>query len=143
MVIEMSVSQTEEIDFIEREILSHEHEAGPAIYQQDFIIEGDHLGSCLRRKYFIRGVVRIPEGEAFWCPICARVWAVCPVKSSETRINNVKCEAHMPAYSWDTPGSILNHLPDTFWVPTKDILWPTAVLLREFLLYCKRNNIGD
>lgn len=53
------------------------HDGKPFI--QRFIVEGRYLGEG-RRTFDKRGMVpSAPVSYAFFCPVCAEVWARCPV----------------------------------------------------------------
>ena len=111
---------------------------------QSFIIEGEFLGTMERPPIFYHEIEGDPVGEAFWCPVCARIWATLFIPGVDTRVHHVACEKHTAEdckHSMglhDFPGSILFN-----WDLDFDELPPWGVLKREFLLYCKRHNIGD
>ena len=113
---------------------------------QHFFIEGEHLGSIERANIFVHSTEAPPESEAFFCPFCARIWAILSVEGQPAAAHHVLCEKHQRCEQmgdWqiglgDYPGSILHN-----WNPSMVQTFPRRVLEREFLLYCKRNNIGD
>jgi len=114
-------------------------------YEQHFFVEGSYLGTTMRKDIYVRSTVAPPMGEAFFCPFCARIWAVCPVVGQPTAVSTVLCEKHNPKDSvgdWqigyaEYPGSILFSWDDEW-----NSMLPRDAFKREFLLYCKRHNIG-
>ncbi len=113
---------------------------------QHFMIDGVYMGSMERLPVPYHELDGPPVGEAFWCPICATVWAVAYIEGTDTCVHHVVCEKH--SYTelrgqghmglYDYPGSVLFN-----WDLGFKGLPPRDVLKREFLLYCKRHNIGD
>lgn len=49
-------------------------------FPQHFIVEGKHLGTAQRGLYRVHEDLRVPSSYAFFCPVCAEVWARCPVE---------------------------------------------------------------
>jgi len=48
-------------------------------YQQQFIIDGEWLGSAARASEVINDQTQPPRSIGFVCPHCAEIWARCPV----------------------------------------------------------------
>lgn len=53
-------------------------------YRQDFFINSKHLGSTMRYGKQVHEELHTPASDAFFCPVCAVVWAVCPVTDTMT-----------------------------------------------------------
>lgn len=109
-----------------------------------YIIEGKHLGTSLIPPHFVHNQRVEAYGLAFFCPICARLWATCPVEGEPTSVISCPCERHavgdrLGSWShgyvdpWQTPGSIFLSY-DREW---NDCL-PKGVLLRELTLLDNR-----
>lgn len=95
---------------------------------QHFIIRGKHLGSVDRKPIFVHEKVQQPWGEAFFCPICSELWAVCPVEGRESSVYRRACDRHPVQYRHDSNG--LLNLP---WDSTFSDNFPPAVIRYELL----------
>ena len=118
------------------------------------MIDGVYMGSMERSPIFYHELAGDPVGEAMWCPVCASVWAVAYIDGVDTEVHHVACEKHTSLELHgkghmglcDYPGSFLFNSRDFDFDWTKmqfQELPPREVLKREFLLYCKRHNIGE
>lgn len=107
-------------------------------YTQHFIVEGKPLGEAPRSPIFCGGYENPPPAYSFFCPVCADVWARCPVLSevgSESRFQVItkECRRHSELTNlWLTqiPGSL--HL---VWDDLFTRSFPHAVLERELFLH--------
>jgi len=80
-------------------------------YKQEFIIKGKYLGATMRYGKQVHEETHAPASEAFFCPVCAAVWAICPTTDTMTQQVSdfmpyrVPCEQHDTRWG-EIPGSI-------------------------------------
>lgn len=77
---------------------------------QHFIIEGKYLGSTERGARYVHGQKQTPTSYAFFCPVCAALWATCPLELTEGKpehfmVWTVPCRKHYH-HAFVVPGSI-------------------------------------
>jgi hypothetical protein len=77
---------------------------------QHFIIEGKYLGSSEREMIYVHAQKQIPYSYAFFCPVCAALWATCPVemisgKPEHFQVLTRACHRHYH-HAMEVPGSI-------------------------------------
>lgn len=81
-----------------------------ATFPQQVIVEGRYLGEARRTLVNHHGAMEAPYSYAFFCPVCADVWARCPVdfagRTREWTVWSVACRKH-PRRSSEVPGSLL------------------------------------
>lgn len=113
---------------------------------QHFILEGRYLGSALRSTSFSRrdscgGVYeRVPLSYAFFCPVCAEVWARCPVElpngtQRQFFALTLACRKHEVS-AWQVPGALQCGSDEDFFAA-----FPDEVVKWEFerhLEWCER-----
>lgn len=79
-------------------------------FLQHFIIEGKHLGTAHRSKVFVHAELQPPQAYAYFCPLCAEIWARCPVEGigadPNWRVLTMYCRKHSHPL-WQVSGSIL------------------------------------
>ena len=136
--------------YTEEELANDEYKTeGPAIYAQHIFIEDTYMGTIMRPKYYYKGSFVPPEGVAFWCGLCSRVWAILLVDGQITTIDHCICEKHKVHEHvgyWNAgwggyPGSVFMNFGFVGWIDATDLEWPKEVIKREFLLYCERHGI--
>lgn len=96
---------------------------------QHFFVEGRSLGSCPRYPIHQHGHPDKPQSFAFFCPVCAEVWARAVIFDTKFRVFTVPCRKHTHD-GWRVPGSL--------WLPLElDFIaaFSGEVLKREFLLH--------
>ena len=68
------------------------------MYTQSFFVEGQYLGAALRKPVHLHGEVQPPPSYAFFCPVCAEVWARAPVTlgphTQEFMVWRLACRKH-------------------------------------------------
>lgn len=101
---------------------------------QHFIVEGKYLGSAERQMTSRHGPVQVPPSYAFFCPVCAEVWARCPVEVVEGQqeqfmVWTKACHKHFH-HSMEVPGSLYLDWDKEF---TES--FPEGVLKAELLLH--------
>ena len=78
-------------------------------YQQHFLIEGKHYGTALRGSVTVHAELQPPDSLAYFCPVCAEVWARCPVETGRGTIPfhvlTMPCRHH-PTHGLAVPGSL-------------------------------------
>lgn len=77
---------------------------------QHFILEGRYCGSAPRQMTSRHGPAQVPPSYAFFCPVCAEVWARCPVEvvagsPEKFMVWTKACRRHYH-HSLEVPGSI-------------------------------------
>ena len=77
----------------------------------------------------VHSTMEIPFGKAFFCPVCAEVWALAPIDGKETYPETILCEKHEFSPSRSIPGGLFLAW-DTTW--NKDL--PLELLAREYLI---------
>lgn len=113
-------------------------------YRQHFFVEGQYKGSTLRPKIPVHEVYVPPCGVAFFCPFCARVWALCPVEGQVTRVMSQLCGKHTKGEQlggWETPG--FYHEPGSMYVGFEKNwidYWPEDMIKYEFELIVKQTS---
>lgn len=75
------------------------------IFPQTFFVEGKYLGQAMRPLVLHMGAYAPPLSFAYFCPVCAELWARCPVAGSEWMVWTRPCRKHPPQYS-SIPGSL-------------------------------------
>jgi len=109
-------------------------------YTQHYFVRNEYFGSVERTKISVRTQIAPPHGKAFFCPICAELWAVCPVDGQATQAITRFCERHKAGDSvggwssghvsrYDFPGSLWLE-----WEPEWNQALPLALLERELML---------
>jgi len=88
-------------------------------YTQHYIIEGKLIGSSPREGIFIHGIPTSADSIACFCPVCAEVWARCPViadngKVSFFQVCLMPCRLHSFHGSLFIPGSLLLPMDKAF-----------------------------
>lgn len=66
------------------------------LLKQHFIIEGEYLGTGLRKDYSTVGTNLEVYSYAFFCKHCGRVWASCPVEHPSKKIEWMVCNIVCP-----------------------------------------------
>ena len=107
-----------------------------APFTQQFIINGQFFGTTDRYWQRCHESVMPPQSLAFFCPVCADVWARCPVTSNNTgavsdfQVYKLHCRKHPPRHQQQVAGSLFlswdNELSNAF---------PPEMLRRELLLH--------
>jgi hypothetical protein len=106
-------------------------------YLQHFIVEGKYLGNAMRGRVFIYAEPVPPHSYAFFCPVCAEVWARCPVeivatgKHREFTVSTHPCRKHT-THALAFPGSLWN------WDEDFTAAFPDAVIAWEFHQHLER-----
>ena len=112
----------------------------PAI--QHFIIEGKYLGSSERGAVYIHAQKQTPTSYAFFCPVCAELWARCPTELTPGQPEHFMvwtraCRKHYH-HAMEAPGSIWMEWDQDF-----NAAFPEGVLKweldRHFELYNKED----
>lgn len=112
----------------------------PAEFTQYIFLRKELLAVSKVGKFWVREQLCAPYGEAFFCPICAEVWATVTVEGQPTHCRNAFCERHeigdrLGTWSfgtverWQLPGSLWSSY-DSVW----NSRLPPAALQRELLL---------
>ena len=99
---------------------------------QHFFLHGKHYGTAERSRETIHRQQFPPRGDAFFCPSCASLWAICPIEGAETMVNTAGCEQH-PLWS-DLPGGSL-WLAEPSMKSDFNRAIPRELLAREVMLY--------
>lgn len=60
---------------------------------QHFFLENQLRGTAIRHKRRVHEELQLPYGYAFFCPQCARLWALCPIELQRTFPLSIECEA--------------------------------------------------
>ena len=99
--------------------------------QQYFIVEGKVLGSAERSMVFVHAQPQCPQSYAFFCPVCAEVWARCPVERREGQTEpfmvwSIPCRKHR-THALAIPGSLMLE-----WEPEFVEAFPDEVVKWEF-----------
>lgn len=94
-------------------------------------IEGKHYGQMDLPAEFRSGKFEDKSGIAFFCPVCARIWAVVYAEGHESYPYSIGCEQH-PRFAAMPAGSIM--LP---WDRAWNAKLPRAVIQRELLIHIK------
>ena len=95
--------------------------------EQTFFIEGRHLGSC--QRYPLTPQKQRPISYAFFCPVCADIWARALIFDTDWFCFHVPCKKH--AYAGiKVPGSLYS-AGDVDFLQSL----PSEVLTRELLLH--------
>lgn len=95
------------------------------LLKQHYIVEGEYLGHGLRADYSTVGTSSDVYAYAFFCKVCGRVWASCPIDAPvEWHILNVPCPKDTN-FAWG--GSIWLSYDREFIAA-----FPPAVISREF-----------
>lgn len=102
-------------------------------YRQDFYVNGRHLGSAMRYgKHVHEDLNTNPAGIAYFCPVCASVWAICPVtdtmtnEASDFMPYRIPCAQHDRRWG-EIPGSLY-----LSWDKEYDELFPDELIRYEF-----------
>ena len=74
-------------------------------FPQHFIIEGDFLGSSPREPQLIHGIYMKPFSYAYFCPVCAEIWARCPIEDRPFTVWTLPCRGHTTGH-YQVPGSL-------------------------------------
>lgn len=109
--------------------------------RQHFLIRGKHLGTVERERIWVHSEKAEAYGYAFFCPLCAETWALCPVEGQPTLPHISPCDKHRQGDKlgdwnhgsiapYQVPGSLMLSYEQTW----NDAL-PLAVLVREFHLH--------
>lgn len=97
-------------------------------FTQHFFIENRHCGSSGRGYVPVHGNIRPPSSQAFFCPICAEIWARFPVEGGAIfEVSTVVCRKHKGRWVSEVAGSTIE--PATGEPPME---FPPAVLEWEF-----------
>lgn len=101
---------------------------------QHFIIRGKYLGNAQRQMTSRHSPAQVPTSYAFFCPVCAEVWARCPVEVVEGAPEHFMvwtkaCSKHF-VHRMEVPGSIYLDWDKDF---TES--FPEGVLREELLLH--------
>lgn len=110
-------------------------------FVQHFFIRGNYFGTTTRPLYWVHNEIQnAPFGMAFFCPICAELWAVCPVEGEATQVETQFCEKHKygDSYGRWSSGQVWRlDIPGSLW-SSYDDQWNAGlsqqVLKRELLL---------
>lgn len=102
-----------------------------------YFIRGEYKGAATPSFAPIHGIMTIPNGKAFFCPICSEVWALAPIDGKETYVEHVVCEKHEPTPTRPAPGAL--YLP---WDKTWNDDLPVELLEREYLILLKMRVAG-
>lgn len=101
---------------------------------QHFIVEGQYLGQSIRSLKHYHNEVGLPPSYAFFCPVCAEVWARCPVdlngKLQPFMAWSVACKKHEHPHGLWVPGSLMLSWDKPF----TDSL-PDAAVRRELIIH--------
>ena len=75
-----------------------------ALLKQHYIIEGEYLGTGLRKDYSTVGTNLEVYSYAFFCNNCGRIWASCPIerphRPPKWQILNMPCKADTMFQLW-------------------------------------------
>lgn len=105
------------------------------LYSQHLYLDKRDLGSSPRDTIFVHGEAQPPHSSAFFCPVCADVWARAAVLRSDGQM--------MRAVVWTRPCH--KHTGDGYGISGSLLLpWdrgfnealPLAALQREVVLHC-------
>jgi hypothetical protein len=103
------------------------------IFTQQFIVRNKHLGSALRNFVRCHETWAAPSSYAYFCPVCAELWARCPVVDNQSgklipfQVLSVECEQHHRPTSLTIPGTL--HLT---WDKDFTKAFPDTVFVYEF-----------
>ena len=80
------------------------------MYTQHFIVEGKYLGQAVRGAVFVHADLAPPLSYAFACPVCAEVWARCPVELPDGshrrfQFQSKACRKHF-GHALEVPGAL-------------------------------------
>jgi hypothetical protein len=80
-------------------------------YTQHFFVENHYFGSVKRGEVRTHEQMTAPRSYAYFCPICAEVWARCPVEhvgaaAGTFRCIETPCRKHTK-HAWAVPGSLM------------------------------------
>lgn len=113
------------------------------MWKQIFFLEGKMVGTVERSPIFSGSSPVQPLGTAFFCPLCARLWLLAPIKGSATRCFHSICGLHRPGDRvgiWSLGAVSGGDIPGALWIGN-DHEWnralPKALLQRELLLTIK------
>ena len=82
------------------------------MHVQQFIIGTKYFGTAPRTYEAVHGTVVPPSSYAYFCPVCAEVWARCPVTSvasgkvSRFQVLTLTCGKHTNTEALQIPGSL-------------------------------------
>ena len=98
---------------------------------QHFIVEGKYLGTAERQMLFVHAQPQRPVSYAFFCPVCAEVWARCPVERADGTTENFMvwtqaCRKHT-FHRLAVPGSLT-----LSWEPDFTAAFPDELVRWEF-----------
>lgn len=102
-------------------------------YKQSFFVNGKYLGEAMRQPVHVHESLQAPHGTAYFCPVCASIWAVFPVVDTMTQQQldfmpyRVPCAAHTNTDWGAIPGSIWSAWDDEF-----NSILPDDVIRYEF-----------
>lgn len=101
---------------------------------QHFFAEGKFLGTAERTLEHFHNEVTVPFGYAFFCPVCADVWARCPVVvgtvESKYMVQTISCRKHPAHHNMGVSGSLF-----LAWDKTFNNLLPDEAVQRELLVH--------
>ncbi len=101
-------------------------------YRQDFFVRGKPMGSAMRYGKQVHEELIHPWGAAYFCPVCAVVWAVCPVTDTMTNEVSKFAAYTIPCAQHDNqwgriPGSLF-----LSWEGEYNEIFPDALVKYEF-----------
>jgi len=101
-------------------------------FTQQFIVNGKYLGAAPRTFVPVHETLAPPSSYAYFCPVCADLWARCPVTDTITnsmekfQVWTVPCEKHQHNSHHHIPGSLF-----LVWDKTFNESFPEDVLRYE------------
>jgi len=101
------------------------------VFPQSIFIRGQCYPCALRPLTRVHEQWQKPRSYAWFCPVCAEVWARCMVASHDFMVWTHVCEEHEDAFSpaWTIPGSILIPMQTAFNESLPLSLWQREVEL--------------
>lgn len=100
-------------------------------YLQSWEIEGEDWGTQFRGEVIVNGEVQPPQGEAFFCSLCGRVWARASIIGQRWNVRSMLCGKHPHRASYSPSGSLYLGW-DSFYMRAM----PRKLLEREFHIMC-------
>jgi len=88
-------------------------------YTQHYIVEGKPLGSSPRGPTLVHATLAAPDSYAYFCPICAEVWARAPTISPSGKVSRftvwtLACRKHHDTERLSVSGSLLLPWDNTY-----------------------------
>lgn len=101
---------------------------------QHFFAEGKYLGQASRVMEHSHNEAHVPYGYAFFCPVCADLWARCPVmygsRESKYMVQTISCRKCAAHHDLGVPGSLF-----LTWDKTFNDLLPDDAIRRELAVH--------